>query len=138
MLEEQEMVQPVVSQCPFCNGATEVTEVSCLNCDVQIKGHFTLSRFDKLPPEHLQFLEAFLRSRGVIRDVEATLGISYPTVRAKLDGLLTALGFNEPAAAPGAPTEKPGKAADLRKEILAAISAGTMDAEAGLEALRKL
>jgi hypothetical protein len=129
------MTQPVVSRCPFCDGSTEVTEVSCLNCDVQIRGHFTLSRFDGLAPEHLQFLEAFLRSRGVIRDVEAMLGISYPTVRARLDALLTALDFHEPAR------EKPSPAGDKagrRKEILAAIGEGKLDAEAGLKALGEL
>lgn len=136
VIEEHEMTQAVVSQCPFCSGGTEVTEVSCLNCDVQIRGHFTLSRFDGLAPEHMQFMEAFLRSRGVIRDVEAALGISYPTVRARLDALLNALGFNEPAA-PTAVDTTSDKAA-RRKEILAAIGDGSLDAEAGLEALRKL
>ncbi len=130
------MAQQIVSQCPFCSGVTLVTEVSCVHCSVHIQGQFTLGRFDRLAPEHLQFLEAFLRSRGVIRDVEAALGISYPTVRARLDALLNALGFSE-AAAPTAAEAAPDKAV-RRKEILAAIGAGTLDAEAGLEALRRL
>ncbi len=132
------MVQPVVSQCPFCKAQTEVTEVSCGDCDVQMRGHFTLSRFDSLAPEHLQFLEAFLRSRGVIRDVEAALGISYPTVRARLDALLAALGFAEGPASAATAMEPPPDKAARRKEILAAISAGTMDAETGLDALKTL
>lgn len=133
------MAQPLVSQCPFCHGPMEVTEVSCPQCDVQMRGHFTVSRYDNLAPEQQQFLEAFLRCRGVIRDVETALGISYPTVRARLDGLLTALGFADGPAPPAPPAAPPpvDKAAQ-RKEILAAISDGRMDATAGLDALQKL
>ena len=137
------MAQPVPSKCPLHGGPVEVTEVSCTECDVQVRGHFTLSPYDQLAPEQQQFMETFLRCRGVIRDVEAALGISYPTVRGRLDGLLTALGFQDgglPAApeAPPAPRpDAPDKAA-RRKEILEAISAGAMDAETGLRALQNL
>ena len=128
------MAHPVMSKCPLCASSTQVSEVSCTQCDMQMRGKFTLSRYDSLSPEQGQFLEAFLRCRGVIRDVEAALGISYPTVRARLDTLLT------PNAAPvmtAAEAEAAEKAA-RRREILAAISAGTLDAEAGLDALQSL
>jgi hypothetical protein len=42
-----------------------------------------------------QFLVVFVKNRGVIRDVEKELGISYPTVRSRLDAVLAALGFTE-------------------------------------------
>lgn len=137
------MAQPLVSQCPFCHGPTEIIELSCPHCDVQIRGHFTASRYGSLAPEQQQFLETFLRCRGVIRDVEAALGISYPTVRSRLDGLLAALGFADGPAlvvtpSPAAPTLPPVDKAARRKEILEAISAGRLDAQAGLDALQKL
>lgn len=129
------MAQPILSRCPFCRDALEVTEVSCPQCDVQIRGRFSTNRYDGLAPDQRQFLETFLRCRGVIRDVEAALGISYPTVRSRLDGLLTALGFADgPAGAMPPPIDKAAR----RKEILEAISAGRMDAQAGLDALQKL
>lgn len=135
------MVHPVVSRCPLCNAATEVTEVTCVSCDIQIRGRFTLNRFEGLAPEQLQFLEAFLRSRGNIRDVEAALGISYPTVRSRLDTLLSTLGLTD-SEQPDSPPQKhemeSGDKMTRRKQILEAISAGTLDAEAGLEALRAL
>lgn len=137
------MVQPFPSQCPFCRGALEVTEVSCTQCNVQIRGHFSTNRFDSLTPEQRQFLETFLRCRGVIRDVETALGISYPTVRSRLDGLLSALGFADgpapvPPPPPAPPELPPVDKAARRKEILEAISAGRLDAQAGLDALQKL
>ena len=58
-----------------------------------MRGHFELAPYRNLDAEQIRFLETFLRCRGVIRDVEAALGISYPTVRARLDALLNALGF---------------------------------------------
>ena len=135
------MTQPMPNKCPLCSGSLEVTEASCLDCQVQMRGHFTLAPYRNLDAEQIKFLETFLRCRGVIRDMEAALGISYPTVRARLDALLSALGFAdgpyaEPPPAP-APLTAAQKAAK-RKEILTAIENGTLDADAGLNALQAL
>ena len=134
------MTQPMPSKCPLCSGALEVTETSCLDCQVQMRGHFALTPYRNLDAEQIKFLETFLRCRGVIRDMEAALGISYPTVRARLDALLSALGFDSgPYADP--PTPAPMTAAQKaakRKEILTAIENGTLDADAGLNALQVL
>ena len=46
----------------------------------------------------MRFLELFLRCRGNLRDVERTLGLSYPTVRARLDALLASLGYTAAAS----------------------------------------
>ena len=137
------MPQPMPSKCPLCSGALEVTETSCLDCQVQMRGHFALTPYRNLDAEQIRFLETFLRCRGVIRDMEAALGLSYPTVRARLDALLSALGFDSGpyAETPPAPTPAPMTAASLaarRKEILNAIENGTMDADAGLNALQAL
>lgn len=132
------MKQPLPNKCPLCSGTLEVTEASCLECGVQMRGHFALAPYRNLDAEQLRFLEAFLRCRGVIRDVEAALGISYPTVRGRLDALLNALGFSGDALstqpAPPAAEEKAAR----RREILAAIQDGTMDADTGLTALQEL
>jgi hypothetical protein len=138
------MTQPMPNKCPLCSGALEVTETRCLECEVEMHGHFALAPYRNLDAEQIRFLETFLRCRGVIRDMEAALGISYPTVRTRLDALLSALGFDSgpyaeapppPAAAP--PMTAAQKAA-RRKEILTAIENGTLDADAGLNALQAL
>lgn len=136
------MTQPIPNKCPLCSGTLEVTEVHCLNCDVQMHGQFTLAPYRNLDAEQIRFLETFLRCRGVIRDMEAALGISYPTVRTRLDALLTSLGFDggpfaEAPAPPLTPMTAAQKAA-RRKEILASIENGTLDADAGLNALQAL
>ncbi len=132
------MTQPLPNKCPLCSGPLEVTEASCLDCGVQIRGHFELAPYRNLDVDQLRFLETFLRCRGVIRDVEAAMGISYPTVRGRLDALLNALDFsNGDGHAQPAPMTAEAKAA-RRREILAAIQNGTMDADAGLTALQEL
>lgn len=139
------MPPPVPSCCPLCSHPTEVTEVSCEGCGVQIRGKFTPGRFDRLDAEQVRLLETFLRCRGVIRDMEASLGVSYPTVRGRLDGLLAALDLADGPKAPAPPPPAEDKAQDkvqdkaaARRDILAAIDAGKMSAEAGLKALQDL
>ena len=132
------MTQPLPNKCPLCSGPMEVTEASCLDCGVQLRGHFEPAPYRNLDTEQLRFLETFLRCRGIIRDVEAALGISYPTVRGRLDALLNALGFSgEEQPKPPAPLTAEEKAA-RRREILSAIQNGSMDADAGLTALHDL
>jgi hypothetical protein len=68
-----------------------------------------------LTEEEQTFLLLFLRSRGNLKDVEKTLGVSYPTVRAKLDALVDRL------AAPEAPAMA---VSDPRQALLARVQAG--------------
>ena len=135
------MTQPLPNKCPLCNGSLEITEAACLDCGVQMRGHFDVAPYRNLDAEQIRFLETFLRCRGIIRDVEASLGISYPTVRARLDALLNALGFADGPATPMPTTPAPLTAeqkAARRREILNAIQNGAMDADAGLNALQEL
>lgn len=119
--------------CPVCAGPLTVTELTCRRCDVTVGGSFEPGRFDRLPAEQSAFLEAFLRCRGVIRDVEAMLGISYPTVRARLDSLLAALELDTPA-----PVEVDPDFAALRRGVLQDIDAGNISPEEGLRMLEAL
>jgi len=132
------MPQNLPNQCPLCAGSLEVSETTCLGCGVQMRGHFALAPYRKLDAEQMRFMETFLRCRGVIRDMEAALGISYPTVRARLDALLATLGFADgPFSLPASAMTAEQKTA-RRKEILAAIETGAMDADTGLSALQEL
>jgi len=86
-------IPTVIGRCPICGEELAVTRLHCTSCDTQIEGRFQLSRFQRLSADQLAFLEAFVKNRGIIKDVEAELDISYPTVRARLDDALRAMGY---------------------------------------------
>ena len=87
------MPHDVIATCPVCSGELAVTRLRCGTCATTIEGEFSVGRYARLTREQLQVLESFLRSRGNLRDMERELGISYPTVRARVEALVRALGF---------------------------------------------
>ena len=87
------MPHDVISTCPVCSGELAVTRLHCRSCGTTLEGEFSVGRFGRLTREQLVLLESFLRSRGNLRDMERELGISYPTVRSRVEALIRALGF---------------------------------------------
>jgi hypothetical protein len=85
------MARKVLESCPSCGGALEITEVHCLNCDARVQARFSAGDFNSLNEEQSTFLRIFVTSRGNLSDVEKRLGVSYPTVRAKLDEVIARL-----------------------------------------------
>lgn len=116
------MKKEVIGQCPICQKPVEVTEIACKHCDTTIKGQFRLCKFCRLTPEHKDFAEVFIKNRGNIKEIERELGISYPTVKGKLDSLIEALGYKNPAPE-----------AVNKKEILEKLDRGEISSE---EAIR--
>jgi hypothetical protein len=84
------------SVCPVCSQKLYVSKLTCPNCSSEISGKFSPCNYCALDDKMKLFLEAFLKSRGNIKEVERTLSISYPTVKGLLDELLVQL-FNEKA-----------------------------------------
>ena len=80
--------------CPVCGNGFKITQLSCKECGSELSGEYEHCKFCSLPEQDLNFIEVFIKNRGSIKDVEKELGISYPTVRSKLDNIIIALGFN--------------------------------------------
>lgn len=108
-----------------------VTELFCEESGVTVRGRFAVPRYAKLDPDQAKFLETFLRCRGMLNSVERELGISYPTVRSRLDALLHALELT-PVKDDSARREK---TAERRRRILEELEAGEITPE---EAKRRL
>src|SRR3989337_2572577 len=89
------MARDVISTCPVCEGELAITRLPCRSCWTALEGEFGVGRFGRLSREQLALLESFLRSRGNLKDLERELGISYPTVRGRVEALLRALGLDE-------------------------------------------
>ncbi|SEN97443.1 DUF2089 domain-containing protein [Paenibacillus sp. OV219] len=88
------MKYPIITQCPVCYNSLYAVKLECGHCRTRIENTFELSTLAQLSPEQLQFAITFLVNRGNIKEVEKELGISYPTVRGKLNDIITALGYD--------------------------------------------
>lgn len=86
------MTHTLITNCPVCQNTLSVAKLHCHECHTVIENDFELSKFTLLSQEQLQFIETFLLCRGNIKEVEKELGVSYPTVRGKLNDIIQALG----------------------------------------------
>jgi hypothetical protein len=134
----------VISTCPVCSSELAVTRLHCQSCGTTLEGDFSVGRFGRLSRDQMALLESFLRSRGNLREMERELGISYPTIRSRVEQLVRSLGFgprgdddatDEVAAAGDAPA---GSAGTSRQEILERLARHEIGAEEAALAIRAL
>lgn len=125
------MMLKLFEQCPACGGPIVITEIKCSACHLTMQGEFKPGLFSTLSEDQLTFVRAFLRVRGNLSEMEKVLGVSYPTIRNKLDEINQALDRAENA---------PARAADdsPRTAILNRLAAGEIDATQALEQLKML
>lgn len=123
---------PVPARCPVCGEEMIITRLHCPACDVTVEGRFALGgRLALLTPEQLEFVEVFLRCDGKIKRVEDELGVSYPTVRSRLNEIILALGYEIPRGEAG---EEPSP--EQRRRVLDDLAAGVISPEQAIELLR--
>lgn len=120
----------VLTRCPVCGDELRIVRLQCGSCGSALEGNFTLGRLQRLTRDQLQFVEVFIKSRGKIKDVEEELGVSYPTVVARLNEVVQAMGFEV------RPEE--AEAASRRQQILDELAAGTITATEAAGRLRAL
>ncbi|BCN29403.1 DUF2089 domain-containing protein [Anaeromicropila herbilytica] len=121
--------------CPVCGENLSITKLGCPKCSTSIEGDFHPCEFCRLPEEDLQFIKVFIKCRGNIKDVEKELGISYPTVRGKLDSAIRNLGFEVPTKE--LIKEKEQKEA-VKNDILEQLSKGEITAKEATEKIKNL
>ncbi len=133
IIEEVKGLPTLPGNCPFCGGAVDVTAFACRDCDAAVEGRFAPNKLAALDGAQAEFVLAFVRNRGNIKTLERELGVSYPTVRARLDEVIRALGF---AVAEDAAAAEEARA--RRTDVLAAVEKGEMTAAEAADALKKL
>ena len=117
------MNKKIVSRCPFCSEELVIGRLICSSCKTQIDTTLAIPPFFRLTQDLQDFVMAFLRCRGNIREVEKLLGISYPTVCKKLDLVNELLGNQTP------PKISP-------KEILEMVERGEITAKEAAQMLK--
>ena len=104
-----EDVRDELAACPVCSDELLVQEYRCRGCGVVLRGRFRRCELCALPEEMLHFVGVFLEVEGNFRSVERRLGISYPTVKARLASVNARLAEARlrvsAATAPGAPDD---------------------------------
>jgi hypothetical protein len=90
--------------CPSCQAGLQPRLLVCETCDIRVEGQFKMNEFATMAPEDLHFLRIFVHCEGRIRDMESALGLSYPTIRARLSALKTKLSTTAEATANAAPS----------------------------------
>lgn len=120
-------MRKMVSKCPMCDGQSfTIEKVRCDECGTRVEGSFKVTKLGSLSQEHQDFIELFVKCRGNIKDVERELGVSYPTVRGRLDRVIHALGLS------GTDNTK------RRKDILTALERDELSPEEAVGALKDL
>ncbi len=136
------MAHDVIATCPVCSNELAITRLHCGSCGTTLEGDFSVGRFGRLNRDQLALLESFLRSRGNLREMERELGISYPTVRTRVEALVRALGFGARAdAAAGDAADDDTEVAPLprtRDSILERLARREISAEDAALAIREL
>ena len=119
-------------QCPACGGSLVITEIQCSNCHLKMQGEFKPGLFSTLTDDQLTFVRAFLRVRGNLSEMEKVLGVSYPTIRNKLEEINQTLERAEQTPVIALPSN------NERSAILNKVAAGELDAAQALELLKDL
>lgn len=123
-------MHPILGACPVCGDTLAVTRLHCRNCDTTIEGQFSIGAFDRLSPEQLAFAEAFIKNEGKLNRLEKELNLSYPTLRARLNELIRAMGFEV------GQEEAVGVTDEERRRILDDLAAGRLSSEEAVKALQ--
>jgi hypothetical protein len=118
--------------CPTCETQLGIRELGCSQCGTIVRGDWFSNPFQRLSSDQQSFLILFVRSRGNLSEVERALGVSYPTVRAKLEELINAM-----ADAPAEPQAEADSAMSSRRAVLDRVARGELPASEALELLRR-
>lgn len=105
--------------CPVCGETLHLTRLSCRACGTELTGDFDSCEFCALGADERDLLKVFLASRGNMKALERRLEVSYPTARARLDGVLAKLGIE-----PGVPSGPEGPL-----DVLQALARGEISVE---------
>lgn len=144
----------MIHECPSCKGTLSLRKLVCHSCDLTLEGPFAprdvsghvsgdvashrpaaTNEFASLPDEDLHLLRIFVHCEGSIREMESALGLSYPTIKARLAKLRESLKAAAPAAKP---TPKPTTPLNSVEKVLDALERGEITASESIQHIRRI
>jgi hypothetical protein len=118
-------------KCPACAAEMIVTRLTCPKCGTEVLGSFEPDLFARLSPTDFDFVVLFVKSKGNIKEMERELGISYWTIRSKLNEIVDRLGLEPPASDREEATER-------RQAILERLNQGELTVQEAADLLEQL
>jgi hypothetical protein len=100
--------------------------MSCDHCNVSIDAAFPMSRLGSLPVEHQKFIEMFVLAGGNLKELAEQVGVSYPTLRSRLDKVIEAL------------RGEIAKTRRVQGTVLDAVDPGKSNAEAAAKLIKQI
>jgi hypothetical protein len=94
-----------------------VRSMTCDGCGVSVEASFPTPRLANLPMEHQRFIEIFVLASGNLKQIAEQAGVSYPTVRSRLDKVIDSL------------RQEISRTGDVRGKVDDAIHQGKLDAD---------
>ncbi len=125
-------------RCPSCNGQLFPRVLVCDSCGLKVEGDFVTNEFGALTPDELHFLRVFIYCEGRIRDMEAALGVSYPTVKGHLASIKAKLNLAGERT-PGSPSQDQGPnpaGAMTADDVLDRLESGALSYKDAVKLLR--
>lgn len=84
-------MEQFTAACPNCSHEMVIQRLKCTNCSVHLEGEMAMPTLARLDPEIREFIEVFVLAGGSLKEVGRVLGISYPTVRSRLNRAMAQL-----------------------------------------------
>lgn len=79
------------NRCSYCGEGMRISKLTCEACGLSHEGDFLTPRLYRLEPDEQHFVELFVLASGSLKQMAQLLGVSYPTVRGRLDRLIDRL-----------------------------------------------
>ena len=77
--------------CPSCRALLSVIRLQCDQCETEVGGHYPLPRLARLSASDEAFVLEFVATSGSLKEMAKRLGVSYPTVRNRLNEIIDLL-----------------------------------------------
>lgn len=104
----------------------KIERIRCASCKIAVEGEIPIPRLARLSPEDREFIEFFVKSSGSLKAIAQKLGISYPTVRNRLDEIINKL------------KHETDRDKEYRKRVLDGIEEGKISVDEAIKLLREL
>lgn len=117
----------IIRECPLCQKKQlRIMKLECVNCGISFEGDFYSSPLLNLSSEHQHFIELFVLNSGSLKKTADSMGITYPTVRSRLDEVIEEL------------KQQIEKKVDYKNDILERVKQGRLTPEKAAQIIKRL